>query len=96
MFCLLMSSTRVCLLFTLFKRCKKFCILKIILLQVLPSNIEIFANRIKWEFQIKGHRFKFGELSGGLPRAWFHRSLKVLKNGKYMGRYIEQNICYSP
>jgi len=37
---LLVSSKKVCLLFTLFKKCKKkFCILKI-LLQVLPSKIE--------------------------------------------------------
>jgi len=36
-----MSSKKVCLLFTLFKRCKKkkFCILQI-LLQVLPSKTE--------------------------------------------------------
>jgi hypothetical protein len=44
----------------------------------------------------KWHRIKFDELSGGLPMAWPHGSLKNLENGKYMGRYIEHNNHYSP
>jgi hypothetical protein len=33
----------------------------------------------------KWHMLKFDELSGGLPMAWLHRSLKKLENGKYNG-----------
>ena len=36
------------------------------------KNIRSFANRIKWEFQINGHRLKFDELSGGPPMARLH------------------------
>jgi len=29
---------------------------------------------------------RFDELGGNLPMAWFHGSLKILENGKYMGK----------
>ena len=94
---LLTSSKRVCLLFTLFKRCKKkFCILKFLLQVFVIKNRRNFANKIKWEFQINGHRLKFDELSGDPPMARLHRFWKIWKMVNIWEGYIEHSNRYSP
>jgi hypothetical protein len=62
----------------------------------LPSKIEEILQIEKTGIPNEWHRLKFDELSGDLPMAWLHESLKNLEIGKFLERYIGYNNRYSP